>query len=264
MGEKLEIMDAELIAACRALQKMQSQGLQGEEIHVFIDSQAALKRLQKISLTGGQRICYEITELCRLLSQNNKIFLSWVPGHREIQGNDHADRLAKAGLKRKAKDLLTSLSYLKRRAKEDILARWKQEWKDTRPAEKGRAYSKATRDTPKISYKMQLLSGPKRVQAAYYQLKLGQGFFKQFSKAIGKDDKGECFGDCNALQTPAHLLLYCKHYAKERKKMANTLDTPTLTLPLLFRTARGSAALLGFLKETEIATARWLLAAGAL
>jgi ribonuclease HI len=34
--------------------------------------------------------------------QNNKIYISWVPGHREIQSNEHADRLAKAGLKRKA------------------------------------------------------------------------------------------------------------------------------------------------------------------
>jgi hypothetical protein len=35
------------------------------------------------------------------------------------------------------------------------------------------------------------------VQAAYYQLKLGKGFFKQFSKGIGKDDRRECFGNCN-------------------------------------------------------------------
>jgi hypothetical protein len=37
-----------------------------------------------------------------------------------------------------------------------------------------------------------------------------------------------------------------------------------LTLPLLFNTTKVSAALLGFLKETKIATARWLLAARAL
>jgi ribonuclease HI len=84
--------------------------------------------LQKISLTGGQRTCYEITELCKRLvtnnnnNNNNKITFSWIPGHREIQGNEHADRLAKAGLKRVAKHPLTSLSYIKRKAKEEILA----------------------------------------------------------------------------------------------------------------------------------------------
>ena len=187
-----------------------------------------------------------------------------MPGHQEIQGNDHADRLAKAGLRIQAKDPLTSLSYLKRKAKEEILARWKQEWKETRPERKGKAYIRATQERPKIAYKMQLLSSPKRVLAAYHQLKLGKGFFKQFSKAIDKDDKGECFRDCNALQTPEHLLLHCKHYRKERQRMKNTLDSPALTLQQLFNTAKGSTALLSFLKETEIATARWLLAAGAL
>jgi ribonuclease HI len=64
--------------------------------------------------------------------QNNKIYISWVLGHKEIQGNEHAFRLAKAGLKRKAINPVTSLSYLKRKAKEEIIASWKQEWKNIR------------------------------------------------------------------------------------------------------------------------------------
>jgi hypothetical protein len=63
LGKKLEIMDAELAAVYQALQDLYNQGMQGEDIHVFIDSQAAIKRLQKISLTGGQKVCYEITVL---------------------------------------------------------------------------------------------------------------------------------------------------------------------------------------------------------
>jgi ribonuclease HI len=127
LEKKLEIMDAELAAVYQALQNLHNQGPQGEDIHVFIDSQAAMKRLQKVSLTGGQKVCYEITEICKMLSlQNNKIYISWVPGHREIQGNGHADRLAKASLKRKVINPVTSLSYLKRKAKEKILLQCKQ------------------------------------------------------------------------------------------------------------------------------------------
>ena len=46
--------------------------------------------------------------------------------------------------------------------------------------------------------------------------------------------------------------------------MTKSLNTPTLTLQQLFTTAKGSAALLAFLEKTNIATASWLLAAGAL
>jgi hypothetical protein len=46
--------------------------------------------------------------------------------------------------------------------------------------------------------------------------------------------------------------------------MREALDTPILTLRLLFITAKGSAALVAFLEKTKIATASWLLAAAAL
>jgi hypothetical protein len=67
-----------------------------------------------------------------------------------------------------------------------------------------------------------------------------------------------------SLQTPEHLLLHCKHYKKERKRIAEALDAPILTLRLLITTAKGSAALIAFLEKTKIATASQLLAAGAL
>jgi hypothetical protein len=41
--------------------------------------------------------------------------------------------------------------------------------------------------------------------------------------------------------------------------MTKALDTPVLTLHLLFTTARGNAALVVFLEKTKIATASWLL-----
>jgi ribonuclease HI len=61
-------------------------------------------------LSGGQKICHEITQLCKQpVLHGNKIYFCWVPRHRHIQGNEHADWLAKTGLKRKAKDPFTSL-----------------------------------------------------------------------------------------------------------------------------------------------------------
>jgi hypothetical protein len=46
--------------------------------------------------------------------------------------------------------------------------------------------------------------------------------------------------------------------------MKKKLKTQALTLSKLFNTVKGRTALQRFLKDTEIATAKWLLAAGAL
>jgi hypothetical protein len=46
--------------------------------------------------------------------------------------------------------------------------------------------------------------------------------------------------------------------------LAKALHKLRLILSLLFNTTKESAVLLDFLKDTEIATARWLLAAGVL
>src|SRR5689334_11482191 len=49
----------------------------GEQIYIFIDSQAALKRLDKLSQTGGQYYAYKITQICqKLKQQQNSIYFS--------------------------------------------------------------------------------------------------------------------------------------------------------------------------------------------
>jgi hypothetical protein len=64
-------MNAELAVVYQALQDLHDKNLQGEDIHVLIDNQAAIKWLQNIFLTGGQKICNEITVLCKMLSMQN-------------------------------------------------------------------------------------------------------------------------------------------------------------------------------------------------
>src|SRR3954454_17614633 len=63
LGEHIEIMDAELFAVYKALQVI-LEAIR-EQIYIFIDSQAALKRLDKLSQTGGQYYVYKITQICQ-------------------------------------------------------------------------------------------------------------------------------------------------------------------------------------------------------
>ena len=94
---------------------------------VFIDSQAAIKRLQLSSLTGGQELVFKITQSCSYLaSKNISINFYWVPSHLGIYGNEIVDKLAKKGLsRRKIHSSYSSLAYLGKRAREKILEQWK-------------------------------------------------------------------------------------------------------------------------------------------
>src|SRR3954466_698957 len=263
LGEHIEIMDAELFAVYKALQAI-LEAIR-EQIYIFIDSQAALKRLDKLSQTGGQYYVYKITQICqKLKQQQNSIYFSWVPGHNKVAGNEHADRLAKAGLKGTlSQEAFTSLSYLQKLAKAKTIESWQTAWKASKIQTKGRLYRRHTGDNPRISLKPNIPSFPRRILSAYYQLKLGKGFFKSHSKTIGKDSYGRCFRNCNATQSPTHLVLYCKHYTKQRKEMAKALGT-TLSANRLFNTIKGTKALLSFIQDTKIATLEWLLQAGAI
>src|SRR6266700_526768 len=219
LGPYMEIIDAELYAVYRALEYLKQQRLEEKQVYIFIDSQAAIKRLQLNALTGGQELVFKITQSCSYLaSKGISINFYWVPSHLGIYGNEIADKLAKKGLsRRKLQSSYTSLAYLGRRAREKILEQWKDNWQQNKS--KGKHYIRICKGNYPFSFKAPKDKYPKKLQSASFQLKLGKGYFKSFSKTVGMDKEGRCFRECNSIQTTKHLLLDCSLYKIERKEM---------------------------------------------
>jgi hypothetical protein len=260
----MEIIDAELYAVYRALEHLKQQRLEEKQVYIFIDSQAAIKRLQLKSLTGGQELVFKITQSCSYLaSKGISINFYWVPSHLGIYGNEIADKLAKKGLsRRKLQSSYTSLAYIGRAAREKILEQWKNNWQQNK--NKGKHYTRICKGSYSFSLKAPKDKYPKRLQSAFFQLKLGKGYFKSFSKVIGgENEDGRCFRECRALQTPRHLLLDCNLYREERREMQKKLSS-SLSLKKLFCTLKGREALFLFLSRTGIATRKWLITAGSI
>ena len=71
-------------------------------------------------------------EMRRLEEVNVKVELSWSPGHADIKGNEHADRLGKKAAQeaKEAEQLpaVISLGDVKSAAKESVKKKWQDMW----------------------------------------------------------------------------------------------------------------------------------------
>jgi hypothetical protein len=142
-----------------------------------------------------------------------------------------------------------------------MLEQWKNNWEQNK--NKAKHYTRICKGSHSFSLKASKISYPKKIQSAFFQLKLGKGYFKSFSKVIGKDKEGRCFRECNSIQTPKHLLLDCSLYKIERKEMQRQLGS-SLSLKKLFCTKKGKKVLFLFLDKTGITTRKWLITARSL
>jgi RNase H len=264
LGPTVEVADAELIAIYKALRAILALSKQRLIVdgYIFSDSQAAVRKI----FSHSQYASMARKAIQQLAKLHTHIHIHWCPSHCGIYGNELADHLAKKGLDSPIiSQYPTSISYIRRMAKEAIITRWKASWFEEEEKESrglksaglGIQYRLIARDMLSFSTKPKLPVLPRARLAAYIQLKTGIGYLKPYLRRIGKLPDDNC-STCNKRQTTAHLIMYCKKYRTERKQLQKDLRGLPLTLQVLFSTNKGKEALRAFLISTEIATAAWI------
>ena len=189
-----------------------------------------------------------------------------MPGYTDILRNELAGLLAKEATTLPP-DLYepssnkTSFIVLGLRIKQARSAEWYNILRksylrpSSNPASYGRKYSWKT------YLKIQLPPGTRReLASAFYQLKLGHGYFKSYLYCLGHTTSDRC--KCGQKETPEHLLLSCTEHKVAREKLKSEMHKNRLSLPMLLHTKLGIKKTLEFLRETRIATRRWHLERG--
>ena len=250
------IADAELTCIQKALRVARSWNA---PCYIFTDSQAALRQTQ-----GTSYLARQVNSIAESLQ--HPVQLHWCPAHCGIRGNEIADKLAKKGLQKPLprhdrQDQLVSLSWLKGQIHQKVKERWKQLWdleeqnedRGRRVHGLGKQYRLLTRKPPKFAMKPFDYSGfPRSVTSAYLQLRTGIGHIATYLHLIGKTDSDVCRYCARTRQTTTHLLLYCRHFSRQRQQLRRQLMGLPLTTSVLFTTMRGRGALLSFLRETKL------------
>jgi ribonuclease HI len=257
IGKFAEVFNAEVYAILQAFKLAKTFSLDSslKEIWIFSDSQAALKRLQKSSISSEQANLESILSLADYITKKSvKIHLHLVPAHMGIKGNEFADIAAKKGTEFPENKRTISWPYLKRIVKESCLEEWQDFWEKNKA---GRSYFQFN-TIPKWTYHKVRLK--KALSSTIIQLKLGHGYFRTYLARLpdyNSDSCISCFG--NLLESPEHLLLHCSKNQSLRNSLKEKYKQDLLTMPFLFTTTLGMEILKEFLIKTKIATRKWLL-----
>src|SRR4030095_10724096 len=134
LGNTAEVFDVELEAcllACQRAKQLANDHQQISDCWVFLDSIAAIKRLQHLRLGSGQSVAIAIHTLAHDLQElGTQLHIHWVPGHQQVKGNEIADSLAKQGSQLVFNPMygVVTLAYLRRRIRKQALDDWNQLW----------------------------------------------------------------------------------------------------------------------------------------
>jgi ribonuclease HI len=272
-GPWIEVADAETTAVKKALQQalrdLQAQHLPSDplpnpppdppEIYIFVDSQAAIQRLQSRGSATVQQAKAATQQLIQRYGA--RIHITWCPGHEGINGNEIADQQAKLGLQKPiSPKAQVSISYLRCLARRKATEQWQQTHQRPGLIGLGKHYGRVIRDSATYASKPHkaFKAFTKQTLSAYIQLKTGIGALKTHLHTIKKADSSRC-NRCNSRknQSPTHLLLYCSAYNLERKDLRKALRGLPLTLHTLFCTRIGRQALAAYISSTGICTPKW-------
>ena len=115
LGSRVEVADAEVFAVAKVLEAVTYDASTEHTIVIFIDSQAAIQRIQS---PRGNCWAQRIYAAAHALRGRVAVKIQWCPGHCGIYGNEVVDGLAKRALeKAPCSEAYTSIGHNKRLAR---------------------------------------------------------------------------------------------------------------------------------------------------
>jgi ribonuclease HI len=236
------VMQAETIAIKICAEEMNQRNLKDRNIFIFSDSQAALKAITKSSIST--LTVKDCVNSLNILGRNNKLVLSWVPGHSGIPGNEKADELANLGAKLTNITITTPVpgshrsNRIKDRGKNLFLNLWSRN--------RGLKHSKLMFEPFKKG--KHLVKLKRRDLRVLIGILTGHSCLKKFLHRIGKAEDPYC-RCCNEEvdEDMKHLLTECPAFARYRYILFGD-ESPSETVLKNINTS----VLLKYAKRTEI------------
>jgi len=199
---------AELIAIKEAINHItESDKYSRQKIAIFTDSLNAATALAKTNPLMHENIQTEIIDLAESLAEQEiKIKIIWIPSHVGIEGNDMADKLAKAAVMKSQTDL--NLPYSSSENNAEIDKYINQKWQEVYNSIQTGSHYKLIE--PNISRGIKYTNTNRWKEVIITRLRLGKCLLNHYKHKIKLHSTGLC-DQCNCPETITHFLLECPH-----------------------------------------------------
>ncbi len=227
-----------------------------------MNSQMTLQRLNAKSNVNAKLFDDIRQNLINLRQKQCQIRIQWISSCKSIIENEKADQLIKiAAQEVSAIDNMKAIiiSFVKKQICKETKLQWLEIWKSS--IKKKNQYQKNILNVNLSHKSLKKLRKIDRLTfSIFIQLKMRHDYFKSYLHRLSENNLNKCYEICNARQTSKHLLLNCRHYRAEQRKLKEKAQLKNTDIILtLFIIKIERIATLEYLKNTWIATRKWLL-----
>ena len=163
-----------------------------------------------------------------------RIRIQFIPGHKNIEGNEIADQLAKEAHNSDTTDsTIINKIDCKKKIKPALILLWKYTWHQTMINSNKGKFIKYIK--PNLAYWQWASLSNRRIETAMCRLRIGHAGLREHLFRFQLSETNLC--NCGEIETIEHFLLRCRLHCLERRKLKNTLEL--MKIPVNMRNLLG-------------------------
>ena len=239
MSDNTSIFTAELTALEKAIEIIST--LQGSNFTVYSDSNSALLAIKQYNSSHPivQRIQ---VGLFKLSFRSKNVQFCWVPSHVGIQGNEFADREAKAAICKDISFYQVPASDMKWPIRKYIREKWQARWSD--PLMNNNKKYKAIRQSVDRWHSSH--NSNRKVEVVLSRLRIGHT--RLTHQYILEGGGAPVCARCDSILSVEHILVHCTRFDAQRRRF----NLHNKNIAGILDDEADIEALFGFLKATNV------------